>query len=54
MEKVDLEESLLNRLFISNRLYFLKEIVLAHFERFFGRSNRDLLLENKGKIHEGG
>ena len=32
------------------RLYFLNEIVLAHF----GRSNRGLFLENKGKIHGGG
>ena len=36
------------------RLYFLKEILLAHFQRFFGRSNRDVFLENEGKIHEGG
>ena len=36
------------------RLYFLKEIVLAHFQRLFGRSNRDVFLENEGKIHEGG
>ena len=37
-----------------NRLYFLKEIVLAHFQRLFGRSNRDVFLENEGKIYEGG
>ena len=36
------------------RLYFLKEIVLALFQRFFGRSNCGVFLENKGKIHEGG
>ena len=30
------------------------EIVLAHFQRLFGRSNRDAFLENEGKIHEGG
>ena len=36
------------------RLYFLKEIVLAHFQRLFGRSNCYVFLENKGKIHEGG
>ena len=35
-------------------LYFLKEILLAHFQSLFGRSNRDAFLENEGKIHEGG
>ena len=34
----------------ATRLYFLKEIVLAHFQRFFGRSNRDVFLENEGKV----
>ena len=34
-------------------LYFLKEILLAHFQSFFGRSNRDAFLENEAKIHEG-
>ena len=33
------------------RLYFLKEIVLAHFQRPFGKSNRDVFLENKGKLY---
>ena len=34
------------------RLYFLKEIVLAHFQRLFGRSNRDdVFLENEGKVY---
>ena len=36
------------------RLYFLKEIVLAHFQRLFGRRNHDVSLENEAKIHEGG
>ena len=36
------------------RLYFLKEIVLANFQRLFRRSDRDVFLENEGKIHEGG
>ena len=35
-------------------LYFLKEIVLTHSDRLFGRSNRDVFLENEGKIHKGG
>ena len=35
-------------------LYFLKEIVFAQFQRLFGRSNRDVFLQNEGKIHEGG
>ena len=30
------------------------EIVLAHFQRLLGRNNRDVFLENEGKIHEGG
>ena len=30
-------------------LYFLKEILLAHFQSLFGRSNRDAFLENEGK-----
>ena len=34
------------------RLYFLKEILLAHFQRLFGRSNHDVFLEHEGKIHE--
>ena len=28
--------------------------MLAHFQRLFGRNNRDVLLENEGKTHEGG
>ena len=32
----------------------MKEVVLAHFQRPFGRSNRDVFLENVSKIHEGG
>ena len=36
-------------------LYFLlifpKEILLAHFQSLFGRSNRDVFLENEGKIY---
>ena len=49
-------ESSLGRIVVEEvtHLYFLKEIVLAHFQRFFGRSNRGVFLENKGKIHEGG
>ena len=48
--------------FLSNttsRLYFLKEIVLAHFQSLFGRSNRHLLWENdvfwenEGKMDDG-
>ena len=35
-------------------LYFLKEIVLAHFHSFFKGSNLDAFWENKGKIHERG
>ena len=35
-------------------LYFLKEIVLAHLQSLFGRSNRDAFLENEGKILEEG
>ena len=30
-------------------LYFLKKIVLTHSQRLFGRSNRDVFLENEGK-----
>ena len=33
------------------RLYFLKEIVLAHFERLFGRSNGDVFLKNESKVY---
>ena len=28
--------------------------MLAHFQRLLGRNNRDVFLENEGKIHEGG
>ena len=35
-------------------LYFLKEIVLAHFHSLFKGSNLDAFWENKGKIHERG
>ena len=35
----------------ATRLYFLKEIVLTHFQRLFGRSNRDVFLENEGKVY---
>ena len=35
----------------ATRFYFLKEIVLAHFQRLFGRSNRDVFLENEGKVY---
>ena len=34
-------------------LYFLNEIVLAHFQKLFGRSNR-VYSEKKGKMREGG
>ena len=37
MKKVDLDESLLNRYITSNTtfpLYFLKEIILVHFQTF--------------------
>ena len=30
---------------------FLKEILLAHFQSLFGKSNRDVFLENEGKIY---
>ena len=33
---------------------YLKEIVFAHFEILFGRSNRDAFGENEENIHEGG
>ena len=39
---------------ISFRSYFLKGIVLAHVQRFFGKNNCDAFWENEGKIHEGG
>ena len=29
-------------------------MVLAHFQRLFGRRDPDVFLENEGKIHEGG
>ena len=32
----------------------MKEIVLAHFQRLFGRNNRHIFLENEGKTHEEG
>ena len=35
-------------------LYFLKEVLLAHFQRLLGRRNRDAFFQNEGKIHEGG
>ena len=35
------------------RLYFLKQIVVPHFQSLFGRNNRDTFLENEGKIYEG-
>ena len=28
--------------------------MLAHFQGLFGRSNRDVFLENEGKVYEGG
>ena len=34
-------------------LHFLQEILLSQFQSLFGRSNRDALLENEGKIYEG-
>ena len=34
-------------------MYFLKKIVLAHFQSLFGRINRDALWKNEGKLHEG-
>ena len=36
------------------RLYFLKEIVLSHFQSLFGRSSHDVTWENEDKIHDGG
>ena len=36
------------------RLYFLKEIVLSHFQSLFGRSMHDVSWENEDKIHGGG
>ena len=32
-------------------LIFLEEILLAHFQSLFGRSNRNVFLENVGKIY---
>ena len=32
----------------------MKEIVLTHFQKLFGRNNRDVFIENEGKIDEGG
>ena len=32
-------------------LIFLKDILLAHFQSLFGKSNRDLSLENEVKIY---
>ena len=29
-------------------------MVLAHFQRLFGRRDPDVFLENEGKTHEGG
>ena len=57
MKKVHLDESKLSNQITSNttfHLYFLKEIVLAHFQNLFGRSNRDAFWENEDKIHKGG
>ena len=34
-------------------LYFLKQIVVPHFQSLFGRNNRDTFWENEGKIYEG-
>ena len=31
-----------------------KKILFSHFQSLFERSNLDVLLENEGKIHEGG
>ena len=32
-------------------LTFLKDILLAHFQSLFGKSNRDVSLENEVKIY---
>ena len=32
-------------------LIFLKDILLAHFQSLFGKSNSDVFLENEGKIY---
>ena len=32
-------------------LTFLKDILLAHFQSLFGKSNSDVFLENEGKIY---
>ena len=32
-------------------LIFLEGILLAHFQSLFGRSNRNVFLENEGKIY---
>ena len=53
-EIVDLEELQWTGKLQVTRLYFLKDIMLAHFQRLFGRYNRDVFSENEGKIHEGG
>ena len=40
MKKVGLDISLLNRQTTTFRLYFLREIVLAHFQGIFVKGNR--------------
>ena len=52
MKKVDLDESELNREITSNttfRLYFLKKIVLAHFQNLFGKSSCECSEKMKAK-----
>ena len=43
-----------NQYFLLIFPYFQTEILLAHFESRFGRSKRDVVLENERKIHKGG
>ena len=53
MKIVALDESWLNR---ETKSYYipLKEIVLAHFQSLFGKSNHDAFWENAAKIHKRG
>ena len=52
MKIIDLDQSWLNQVNYKQHYFPLKEIVLAHFQSLFGRSNHDAFLENEGKTHE--
>ena len=56
MKKVDLDEPWLNWQITSKTTFYLcllKQIVIAHFQSLFERSNRDAFWETEGKMHEG-